>query len=555
MPKRRIPDSVRRICYERDNETCQWDDCRLSRKNGDRVNLHHVLPEQFGGKEVSDNLITFCDIHHKNMHSEFHAFYPDSHGILLKMNSLTRNTLSKLRNLLNVDDGYDLTPYLYFLTKQKTFRAGQLKTIRAALAGESVLLVTPTGAGKSLCYQLPGLLAQQPTLVVSPLKALMKDQVESIWSKKIPTTYINSDLSPEEVKKRYKFIRESLYKFIFVAPERFTSKNPQTTALYSEYAHLVVDEAHSIEMWGMAFRPSYRKLGELRNRLNRPPVIALTATASKETQNQILESLDMKDAKVIVTGFERKNIEIIIHKVGELDENGHANISKSKYVKQLIAECPDQKILIFTPTVRAGEALLEELRSNSIEVELFHSKLEKKDKMQIQNRYTEIEKPDIKILISTSAFGMGIDIPNIRHVVHLSPALSITDYTQQIGRAGRDGRQSYAHLLYAKTDDGLLEFMSQLPMKSADFRQQHGYDVKDVSKVKLKLNQQVAGMLELINQPTGNELPYILDYFGEVPLSFWERNGKKVIDLLLILLALLSVSFIIFWLVTFSFFK
>ncbi|MBP9667701.1 RecQ family ATP-dependent DNA helicase [Candidatus Saccharibacteria bacterium] len=545
MTKRPIPSDVRKVCYERDNETCQWDGCELSRHNGDRINLHHVLPEQFGGKEVPDNLITLCDIHHKNMHIEFHAFYPDSHGILLKMNRLTKGALSRIRRLLGVDDGFDLTPYLYFLTKQKTFRPGQLKTIRAALAGESVLFVTPTGSGKSVCYQLPGLLADQSTLVVSPLKALMKDQVESIWSKKIPTTYINSDLATEEKKKRYGFIREKLYKFIFVAPERFGSKDPQTAYLYNDYAHLVVDEAHSIEMWGMAFRPSYRKLGQLRERLGNPPVIALTATASKESQAHILESLNISEARVIVTGFERKNIEILVHKVGELDENGYPKVGKHEYVKRVLAANPDQKILIFTPTIKAGEDLLEDLRKNNLEVELYHSKLESKQKMQIQNRFTGTEKPENNILISTSAFGMGIDIPNIRHVIHLSPSLSVTDYTQQIGRAGRDGFQSYAHLLYSPMDDGLLEFMAQLPMRTKNFKELHGYQDEDLVRVKAKLNQQVIEMLELIDQPRGTEWSYILDYFGEVPPSFWERNGKNITNVLLIGILVLLMIYLV----------
>jgi len=203
MTKREIPSDVREACYKRDNETCQYPGCELSRIHGDRIELHHIKPEQFGGRETPDNLISLCNIHHKNMHVEFHAFYPDSRGILYKMAVLTKRALSSIRRTLGVDGGNDLTPYLLFLTRQKNFRPGQLKTIRAALAGKDVLFVTPTGSGKSVCYQIPGLLGNDPSLVVSSLKALMKDQVESIWSKKIPTTYINSDLSLDEKTKRY----------------------------------------------------------------------------------------------------------------------------------------------------------------------------------------------------------------------------------------------------------------------------------------------------------------------------------------------------------------
>lgn len=546
MSKRTIPAEVRKACYIRDDETCQWEDCALSRKNGDRINLHHILPEQFGGKETADNLITLCDIHHKNMHIEFHAFYPDSQGILYKMNRLTKIALSAIRKSLRVDDGNDLTPYLMYLTKSRDFRPGQLKTIRAAIAGKDVLFVTPTGSGKSACYQLPGLLGAHPSLVISPLKALMKDQVESIWSKKIPTTYINSDITTEEKKKRYQYIKERLYKFIFVAPERFDSKDPQTAFLYNKYSHLVIDEAHEIEMWGMAFRPSYRKLGELRNRLNNPPLIALTATASKLTQEQILDSLGVENAEIIVTGFFRDNIDINIHQAGVLDSEDKFTLGKIDYIKNVISEPSFGKVLIFVPTVGKGEELLKELLHSGIVVDFFHSKLDAKIKMQIQNRFTGKEKPELNILICTSAFGMGIDIPNIRHVIHLSPALSVTDYVQQIGRAGRDGLQSSAHLLYTPNDDGLLTFMADLPLKSNGFKEKHGYSDADTLKVREKLQLQVKDMLELINQPKGKEWAYILDYFGEQRPSFWERYGKEIVDVILILLLVCVLGIVVY---------
>jgi len=541
MGKRIIPATVRRICYERDEYTCQWDGCDLSRTKGDRVNLHHILPEQFGGKETPDNLITYCDIHHKNKHIEFHSFYPDSQGILYKMNALTKKVLSKIRKELGVDDGYDLRPYLYFLTKNNTFRTGQLKTIRAALAGKDVLFVSPTGSGKSVCYQMPGFLAFNPTLVVSPLKALMKDQVESIWSKKIPTTYVNSDINGEERKKRYEFIRKKLYKFIFVAPERFESRDPKTAFLYNKYSYLVIDEAHEIEMWGMAFRPSYRKLGTLRERLGNPPIIAMTATASKETQDKILESLNIQNAEVVVTGFYRSNIKILIHESGE----DKYTTNKLDYVNNVIKLSQGQKILIFVPTIKSAEELLDSLRKSGTESELYHSKLDKKAKMKIQNKFNGSQKPELNVLISTSAFGMGINISNIRHVIHLSPALSITDYTQQIGRAGRDGLQSYAHLLYGPKDKGLLEFMAELPLNNPNFKDIHQYDDNDLERVRAMLKQQVNDMYEFIKQPEGKEWQYILDYFGEVPPSFWEQNGKIIIDIFIGLTIMLSLALII----------
>lgn len=531
--KRKIPTQIRNTVGERDQGKCQWDDCELTRGNGDRMNLHHVHPEQFGGTEDPNNLITLCDIHHKMMHAEFHAFYPDSEGILRKMNHLVRLTLSKYRRTLKIDDGYDLTPYLLFLTNNKKFRAGQLDAIRTALSGKDVLFVTPTGSGKSVCYQLPGLLASDPTLVISPLKALMKDQVQSIWSRKIPTTYINSDLAEDEKNKRYEFIKKKLYKFIFVAPERFESKAYQTRELYTKYAYLVIDEAHEVEMWGMAFRPSYRKLGVLRESLGNPPVIALTATATKDTQIAVLHSLGIPDAKTIVTGFYRDNIEIIIHKAGFIDDDNKLSIGKEKYILNLIASNPHQKILIFTPTIKIAEELLGFLHKNDIFADMYHGKLDAKQKMNVQNQFSDIAEPHLNILVSTSAFGMGIDISNIRHIVHYSPPLSITDYVQQIGRAGRDGKQSYAHLLFNPRDFSLMEFLALLPIQGKNFAEKHDYSSDDILKVEEKLQKQINEMVEFTSVTQQNAWNHILEYFGEQKPSWWQKYGLKIADTIL----------------------
>ena len=522
MAKRKIPDNIRQLCYERDQGACQEPGCQLTRQNGGVMNLHHIQPEQFGGQETPSNLITLCDIHHKNMHSEFSAFYPDSQNILRRMNTYMQKTLSEFRSIIKIDDGLDLRPYLKLLTGQDDFRLGQLEVIRAAKEGRNVLFVTPTGAGKSLCYQLPGLLSSQPALVISPLKALMKDQVESIWRKKIPATYINGDISLKERQNRYQFILKDLYKFIFIAPERFKSKEVETSTLYRQYSYFVVDEAHEIETWGISFRPAYRQLGDLRRQLNYPPVIALTATASRSTQQYILQSLNMQDAKVIVTGFVRPNIQISIQKTFKKVSD------KFEYIKQLISDCPDQKIIVFVLTIKHGKELQEYLQGKEVDVPFFHANLDSATKMRIQNLYTGVEKPELKVLISTSAFGMGIDIPNIRHVVHLSPALSLTDYVQQIGRAGRDNEEAYAHLLYAARDDGLLKYMVERPLLRANFQKENGYSDADMVKVKNKLLEEVDHMLELLSQDQGQEWQYIKDYFGETQFSSWQRYGKTI---------------------------
>ena len=526
-----IPNEVRQDCYQRDQGRCQEAGCELSYSNGGRMNLHHIQPVQFGGANLADNLVTVCDIHHKQRHIEFSAYYPDSSSVIRRMAIYLNRTLSKLKAMVGLDDGSDLRPYLKFLTGQTEFRPGQLAAIRAALDNRDVLLVAPTGIGKSICYQLPGLIAKKPSLVISPLKALMKDQVEGLWKNKILSSYINSDLGAAETASRYQFIDQDKYQFVFVAPERFQSKDPNTSLLYRDYSYLVVDEAHCIETWGPAFRQAYRHLGKLRQQLNRPPVIALTATASKTSQQGILKSLGIKDAKVIVTGIYRSNIEIKIE----------ANINQARkyiYIRKLVEEHPKDKVLIFVSTVKDGQALLDNLEKFSVQTDFFHSRLDHKHKMRLQNLYSGIEQPELKVLISTSAFGMGIDIPNIRHIIHLSASHSLTDYVQQIGRAGRDGRQSTAHLLHHKSDTTTLRYMAELQVNKPAFKHQHGYSDKDIARVKRNLDSAIDDMLKLMGQPQGKEWQYIIDYFGETGFSYWQRHGSSIFNIALGLLIL-----------------
>ncbi len=536
---------------------CQQPSCTAKRGSGNRLDLHHIRPERLGGTEDPSNLVTLCEVHHKAVHSEFHAFYPDKYGVLRRMNHRFLKTLSIIRKFARVDDGYDLRPYIHFLTGNTQFRLGQLKTIRAALAGQDVLFITPTGSGKSVCYQLPGLLAHEPTLVISPLKALMKDQVQSLRRKKIPTTYINSDLTFTEKQQRYQFTARNLFSFIFVSPERFyATKDPGISKLLRPYSYLVIDEAHEIEMWGMAFRPSYRKLGEVRRRLGSPPVIALTATASLSTQQYIVQSLELIDPKIIVTGFVRNNIKIYIHKPGTLiaGDNPFTNqkraVSKYSYLSNLLKLRPDQKVLIFVQTVNHGNELLIKLRADEIAAEFYYGARDSMDKACIQDRYRGVAGPHFNVLIATSAFGMGIDIPDIRIVVHWTPALSLTDFAQQIGRAGRDSKPSEAHLLYEKKDDGLLRFMSGRPMQTTGFKEKHSYEDDDLQKVSEKLNDQVEAMLGLLKVANGTEWQYIREYFGEDRPSFWERRGRQIVDSILTVFSI-SLVLLFFHLITY----
>lgn len=549
--KRKIPDEVRALVYQRDGGRCQYGGCELSRANGDVMNLHHIKPEQFGGTEEPSNLITLCDIHHKSMHVEFHAFYPDSRGIIMKMNHLLKLYKSKFYGKFKIDDGYDLSKYLEFLTGKKEFREGQLKVIRAALSGRDVLFVTPTGSGKSVCYQLPGIVADEPVLVISPLKALMKDQATSIWRRKVSATYINGDLSDSEKRQRLEFIKQRLFKFIFVAPERFfKSKDPNNAALYQKYGYLVVDEAHAIDSWGKAFRPSYSKIGELRSRIKSPPVIALTASAPLSTQRAIISSLNMTNPYVVVTGFYRENIEIRKMLFGA-NLNVKGLYTKQQYVIDLLATSLGEKKLIFAATVKEGESILSFIKSAGYDAAFYHGKLDTKTKMDIQNRFDATVLPALNILVATSAFGMGIDIPDIRHIVHFRPALSIEDYYQQIGRAGRDRKHSVAHLLYQDGDERTLEYLAKSATEGSKFKEDHNYTDDEVAQVKSSIQQSLGQMLEILSVEDGKEWNYILNYFGQKPPTFWDRHGARITKLIFFITNTVTIICVILLLIGF----
>ena len=258
--RKQLDRKLRSSVLDRDGHSCKIAGC----DSRDHLNVHHIMPVKLGGADSPDNLITVCDIHHKGLHIEFSAYYPDSDDVLKRMSTYLRASLSKARLLLRVDDGYGLQAYLEFLTGSKKFRPGQLEAIRAILSGKDVLFVAPTSIGKSICYILPGLIAEMPSLVILPTISLMKDATENIWKSKIPATYINSSLSKAEKTKRFKFIDRLMYKFISIAPEAYFKSNDirsKKLITTGKYSYFVVDEAHTIKTYGTSFRKSYKDIG------------------------------------------------------------------------------------------------------------------------------------------------------------------------------------------------------------------------------------------------------------------------------------------------------
>ncbi|PJE75573.1 recombinase RecQ [Candidatus Uhrbacteria bacterium CG10_big_fil_rev_8_21_14_0_10_48_11] len=326
------------------------------------------------------------------------------------------------------------------------FRRGQEDVVAAVLAGRDVLVVMPTGAGKSLCYQLPALLLPGLTLVVSPLIALMKDQVDELNRRGVAATFINSSLSPKERSERTAEVLAGRYQLLYVAPERFYDQ-PFVSALAGITVSLfAVDEAHCISEWGHDFRPSYLRLRPVLEALHRPPVIALTATATPDVREDIVKALALNDPLVVVTGFDRPNLTYGVIRATPTE--------KIEKVLELVERVPGPAI-VYGGTRDTVDTLREVLEMNDISVAAYHAGMDKVDRAEAQRRFMNDEA---QVMVATNAFGLGIDKANIRLLVHFDLPGTLEAYYQEAGRAGRDGKPSYAVLLYHPSDRYLREF-------------------------------------------------------------------------------------------------
>jgi RecQ family ATP-dependent DNA helicase len=353
----------------------------------------------------------------------------------------------------------DLGPVLQMLGKAK-LRDGQLPVILAILAGKNVLAVRPTGSGKSLCFQVPILLSAGTGLVIEPLKALMKDQVQGLHALQLPATFISSDVPLGERRQRYELLEEGTWKFFYMAPERFDRRVIHDTSEYDRLSrfrpnYLVIDEAHTVSQYGDGFRPIYAELAPIRELVGSPPVLAFTATASPEMQLRVCESLGIPDAVIIVENPDRANIAFVRLAYTKDDPQ------RIEIVARLLSKVTPGRAIIFVPTVKEGEKVQAALKLRGAELEFFHSKARDAAwRDNLQGRFDGRILPAINAVIATSAFGMGLDIPDIRLVVHWQHPFSVEEYVQGFGRAGRDGKRSLAVLFTDKRQDvGLLNYM------------------------------------------------------------------------------------------------
>ncbi|MDY7228984.1 RecQ family ATP-dependent DNA helicase [Hyalangium rubrum] len=320
------------------------------------------------------------------------------------------------------------------------FRPGQAEVINAVLDGRNTVVVMPTGAGKSLCYQLPAMLLPGVTLVVSPLIALMKDQVEQLTARGIPATFINSSLTDLERAERMRRLRAREYKLVYVAPERFRSFSFLEALGEVGVDLLAVDEAHCISQWGHDFRPDYAQLGQVRKRLRPPRTVALTATATPEVREDITRVLLMKDPQTFAQGFDRPNLFLDVLSVGGDEE-------KRQACAQLAAQGGSG--IIYCATRKAAENMHASLHERGVNAVLYHAGMEDEARRIAQEEFMAAKEA---VAVATNAFGMGIDKPDIRFVAHANIPRAVEAYYQEIGRAGRDGLPATTALLFNHAD-------------------------------------------------------------------------------------------------------
>lgn len=326
-----------------------------------------------------------------------------------------------------------------------TFRNGQEEIIQNIINKKNSIVVMPTGGGKSLCYQLPSLVMHGTAIVISPLIALMKDQVDSLLKLNIPATLINSSITYEEMQQRIYDTSQGKYKLLYIAPERLASDKFINLLKNIHISFIAVDEAHCISEWGHDFRPSYLNIAKSLKTVGDLKFVALTATATPEVREDIKKQLELTDYNEFVRGFDRPNLSYITEET----------LEKSERLIEILNQCDFGSSIIYSGSRKRAEKYTAELRKEKINAEVYHGGMQPNLRKVIQDRFINGET---KVIVATNAFGMGIDKPDVRNVIHTDLTQTLEAYYQEAGRAGRDGKPSNCYLLYHPSDINLQDF-------------------------------------------------------------------------------------------------
>lgn len=360
-----------------------------------------------------------------------------------------------------------------------SLRTGQEELINGILAGHDVLGIMPTGAGKSLCYQLPALMLKGITLVISPLISLMSDQVKALNQAGVHAAYINSSLTENQIRMALSYASQGRYKIIYVAPERLNTPRFLDFACNADISMLTVDEAHCISQWGQDFRPSYLEIAGFLTRLPRRPIVsAFTATATERVKNDIVASLGLNNPVTMVTGFDRPNLffRVVTRKGGSQKDNSIIN-----YVKKH----EDESGIIYCATKKNVDKLYTLLNEQGISAGRYHAGLSNDERKQNQEDFTYDR---IRVMVATNAFGMGIDKSNVRYVLHYNMPQSLEYYYQEAGRAGRDGEEAECVLFFSKQDIMINKFLLQNKASAGDVASDMQKTANDQRKLQQMIN-------------------------------------------------------------------
>ena len=414
------------------------------------------------------------------------------------MKILSKNTSdTETKDTCNNDKYHTPEQALKILFGYDSFRAGQKSVIDSILAGRDAFAVMPTGAGKSVCYQIPAVLLPGITLVVSPLISLMQDQVKALNEAGVPAAFINSSLSEKDYNETIRRARQGIYKIIYIAPERLVTEGFLALAKSVPVSMVTVDEAHCISQWGQDFRPSYMKIVEFVKTLEKRPIIsAFTATATETVREDIICTLGLQNPFTLVNGFDRENLFFQVDKPK----------NKEQYILKYISEHSGDSGIIYCATRKNVDNIYELLKGKGVSVGKYHAGMSAEERKKMQDDFVF---DYTSIVIATNAFGMGIDKSNVRFVIHYNMPQSMENYYQEAGRAGRDGLDAKCILLFSPQDIVINRFL-------LDHKEMQDLDPADRETVRERDARRLQ-VMERYCYTTECLRNYILKYFGENP--------------------------------------